>query len=57
PEKRWEDLINAEKTVIADMGVVPIYQKAESHLRSPNVKEIIYHPTGAKYDFKWAYKE
>lgn len=27
PEKRWEDLINAEKTVIADMGVVPIYQK------------------------------
>ncbi|MDU6507277.1 MAG: peptide ABC transporter substrate-binding protein, partial [Staphylococcus sp.] len=57
PEKRWEDLINAEKTVIADMGVVPIYQKAESHLRAPNVKEIIYHPTGAKYDFKWAYKE
>lgn len=57
PEKRWEDLINAEKTVIADMGVVPIYQKAESHLRAPNVKESIYHPTGAKYDFKWAYKE
>ena len=27
PEKRWEDLINAEKTVIADMGVVPICKK------------------------------
>jgi oligopeptide transport system substrate-binding protein len=57
PEKRWQDLLNAEKTVLEDMGVVPLYQKAEAHLRSQSVKGIVYHPTGAKFDFKWTYKE
>ncbi|MGK0552178.1 peptide ABC transporter substrate-binding protein [Enterococcus faecalis] len=57
PEKRWQDLLQAEKVMLEDMGVIPLYQKAEAHLRSPAIKDVVYHPTGAKFDFKWAYKE
>lgn len=55
PEARWQDLLDAEKIIMDDMGIVPIYQKAEAHLRSPKIKDMFYHSTGAKYDFKWAY--
>lgn len=36
------------------MGVIPVYQKAEGHLISDNVKGIVTHGAGAKYDYKWA---
>ena len=26
PEKRWDDMLNAEKTIMGDMGVVPLFQ-------------------------------
>jgi len=55
PEKRWDDMVNAEKTIMDDMGVIPLYQKAEAHLRSAKVKDVAVHPAGAKYDYKWAY--
>lgn len=57
PAARWKDLLDAEKIIMDDMGIVPIYQKAEAHLRTPKAKDIFYHSTGAKYDFKWAYME
>lgn len=57
PAARWKDLLDAEKLIMDDMGIVPIYQKAEAHLRTPKAKDIFYHSTGAKYDFKWAYME
>ena len=57
PQVRWQDYLDAEKLIMSDMGVIPVYQKAEAHLRAPKVKDIFYHSTGAKYDFKWAYIE
>lgn len=57
PEARWQDLLNAEKTIMDDKGVIPLYQKAEARLRSEKIKDVVYHSTGAKYDFKWAYIE
>lgn len=57
PEARWDDLLGAEKIIMDDMGVVPLYQKAEARLRSEKVKDVVYHSTGAKYDFKWTYME
>lgn len=57
PEARWKDMLDAEKIIMNDMGVIPLYQKAEAHLRSDKVKDVVYHSTGAKYDFKWTYIE
>ncbi|MFK4568273.1 peptide ABC transporter substrate-binding protein [Enterococcus sp. UD-01] len=56
-EARWQDMLDAEKVIMDDMGVIPLYQKAEAHLRSDKVKDVVYHSTGAKYDFKWTYIE
>ncbi|MCB5951414.1 peptide ABC transporter substrate-binding protein [Enterococcus sp. BWT-B8] len=56
-EARWQDYLDAEKIIMDDMGVIPIYQKAEVFLRTPKIKDLYYHSTGAKYDFKWAYME
>ncbi|MFD2306704.1 peptide ABC transporter substrate-binding protein [Enterococcus termitis] len=55
PEKRWDDMVNAEKTIMGDMGVIPLYQKAEAHLRAEKVKDVGFHPAGAQYDYKWTY--
>jgi oligopeptide transport system substrate-binding protein len=55
PEKRWENMVDAEKVIMGDMGVIPIYQKAEAHLRAEKVKDVGFHPAGAQYDYKWTY--
>lgn len=57
PELRWNDLLDAEKVIMEDMGVIPLYQKSEARLRAEKVKGVVYHSTGAKYDFKWTYIE
>ncbi len=55
PEKRWTDMVDAEKLLMDDMGVAPVYQKAEAHMRSSKVKGVIAHGAGARYDYKWTY--
>ncbi|MBL1227760.1 peptide ABC transporter substrate-binding protein [Enterococcus sp. BWB1-3] len=55
PEKRWDDMVNAEKIIVGEMGVIPLYQKAEGHLRAAKVKDVGFHPAGAQYDYKWTY--
>jgi oligopeptide transport system substrate-binding protein len=56
PEKRWENMIAAEKQIVEDTGIINILQEAEAHLRSDKVKGVVAHPAGAMYDYKWAYK-
>lgn len=56
PEARWDNLLAAEKVLMEEMGVIPLYQKAEAHLRTAKIKEIAIHPAGAHYDYRWAYK-
>lgn len=51
PKARWNDLIEAENILMDTMGVCPVYQKAEAHLRNPKVKGIV--PSGPEYDYKW----
>ncbi|WP_207695271.1 oligopeptide transport system substrate-binding protein [Enterococcus sp. DIV0212c] len=55
PEKRWTDMVDAEKLLMDDMGVAPVYQKAEAHMRSSKVKGVVAHGAGARYDYKWTY--
>lgn len=55
PNVRWHDLLTAERIFIDKMGAIPLYQQGEARLRSEKVKNILFHSTGAKYDFKWTY--
>ncbi|KAF1300991.1 peptide ABC transporter substrate-binding protein [Enterococcus sp. JM9B] len=54
---RWQDLLTADQILNEDMGIVPIYQSTEAHLRSEKIKGIVTHAAGAQYDYKWAYVE
>ena len=56
-EERWDDYINAEKILMDDAGIAPLIQKSEARLRTPNLKGIINHSTGAQFDYKYAYVE
>ncbi|KFN92335.1 periplasmic substrate-binding component of an ABC superfamily oligopeptide transporter [Tetragenococcus muriaticus PMC-11-5] len=53
PEERFQNLLDAEKILNEEMGVIPVYQKAEGHLISDNITGIVNHSAGAKYDYKW----
>lgn len=55
PNKRWDDFVQAEKLLLKHMGVSPIYQKAEAHLRSQKIQGVVAHGSGARYDYKWTY--
>ncbi|MEM5198770.1 peptide ABC transporter substrate-binding protein, partial [Enterococcus faecium] len=56
PEKRWEDMVKAEKLLIGEeTALAPLYQKATAHLRSKEVKGVVAHGAGAQYDYKWTY--
>lgn len=55
PEKRWDDMINAEKLLMEDSGVAPLFQKGEARLRNPNLKNVISYSTGAQFSYKYAY--
>ncbi|MIL44353.1 peptide ABC transporter substrate-binding protein, partial [Listeria monocytogenes] len=51
---RWQDLLDAEKIIMDQQGVIPVYQNVEAHLRAPKVKGVVSHGAGAQYDYKWA---
>lgn len=53
PKERFQDLLDAEKVINEEMGVIPVYQKAEGHMVSDKVKGIVSHSAGAKYNYKW----
>lgn len=53
PQKRFEDLVNAEKLELETQAVAPLYQVAEAHMINPKIKNYVAHPAGAKFDYKW----
>lgn len=53
-EKRWTDLQTANQIIMEDMGIAPLYQSAEAHLRNTSLKGII--PAMAQFDYKYSYK-
>lgn len=57
PSKRWQALVDAEGIITSEMGVIPVYQRAEGHLIASKIKGIVSHGAGATYDYKWTYVE
>ncbi|GAW98847.1 peptide ABC transporter substrate-binding protein [Secundilactobacillus mixtipabuli] len=55
PDSRWNDLVSAEKTLMEQQGVAPIYQRSQPQMLKPYVHGLQYFPTGAQWDFSRAY--
>lgn len=54
PEKRWTDMLSAEKILLDDAAIGPIYQRYNAILKKPYVENIGTHLVGPEYSFKWA---
>ncbi|PLR89786.1 peptide ABC transporter substrate-binding protein [Bacillus sp. T33-2] len=53
-KKRMDSLLQAEKIILQDAAVGPLYYDGRSYLQKPYVKGLITHPYGASPDLKWA---
>lgn len=54
-QKRIQYLVKAEKILISQAGVIPLYQTNAAWMINPNVKGVINNTTGAANYFKYAY--
>jgi oligopeptide transport system substrate-binding protein len=54
---RFQAFIKAEKVLLDDAVISPLYQQGNAMLTSPNLKGVISNPFGAEYEYKWAYLE
>ena len=53
---RWEAMAQAEKLLLEeDAAIAPIYQRGLMSLQKPYVNDIVTHPFGGDYSYKWAY--
>ncbi len=55
PDKRWNDLVQAQQILMGEEGISPIYNKNTPWLVKTKVKGIIYNTAGVNYNFKDAY--
>lgn len=53
--KRWGDLEKAEKILLNEQGISPLYYRTEAWLVRPDIKGIVYNGAGVNYNFKNAY--
>lgn len=54
-EQRYNDLVKAEKILLQDQGITPLYYQTTAWMVRPSVKGIVYNAAGANYNFKEAY--
>ncbi|MGC4375396.1 peptide ABC transporter substrate-binding protein [Fictibacillus sp. Mic-4] len=57
PKKRYEMMLKAEKILMDDQAIVPMFQNGSAYLQKPYVHDIVKHATGGDYSYKWAYIE
>ena len=50
-DKRWDDMVQAEKILVNDEGVVPLYQQVTPQLVKSNIKGIQFFPTAPIWDW------
>jgi len=55
PKARMADMHAAEKILIDQMPIMPIYFYTQPVLIKPNLKNVIIPPFGLEAEFKWAY--
>ncbi|ENQ3078199.1 peptide ABC transporter substrate-binding protein [Bacillus cereus] len=52
---RWEQLAKAEKILLDDAAIAPIYQRGASFVQRSTVHNIYKHNVGGDFSYKWAY--
>lgn len=57
PQKRWDYMVEAEKVIMDEAGISPIYQRGRAYLEKDSVKGIIAHKFGGDFSYKWATNE
>ncbi|MGM9987459.1 MAG: ABC transporter substrate-binding protein [Bacillaceae bacterium] len=57
PDARWKALQEAEKILLDDAAISPMYQRGIAYVQKPYVKDIYKHNFGGDYSYKWAYIE
>lgn len=55
PQKRWDDMVQAEKILMNEQGVAPVFQQAQSQLWSSKLKGVVYNTAGVNFDYKGLY--
>lgn len=56
--KRYQMLLDIEKILlIEDAAIAPLYQEGTAILERSKIKDLLVHPTGASFTYKWAYIE
>ena len=55
PAKRWNDLQQAQLTLLKDQGIAPVYQQAVPFLVNSKVKGLVVNTAGVTNNFKNAY--
>ncbi len=54
---RYDNYLEAEKVLMDDAAIAPLYQRSRAYLWRPSVKGVIFNPMGADFSYKWAYIE
>jgi oligopeptide transport system substrate-binding protein len=54
-QERNENLIKAEKMLINDAALAPLYYESKSFVQKTYVHNLVRHPIGPEYSLKWAY--
>ncbi|HCM88763.1 MULTISPECIES: peptide ABC transporter substrate-binding protein [Vagococcus] len=54
PEERWNNLIEAENVLMTEQGITPIYSSNPTYLRSSQLKNVIFHNVGPRFEYKTA---
>ncbi|WP_283678389.1 peptide ABC transporter substrate-binding protein [Lentilactobacillus sp. Marseille-Q4993] len=54
-EKRWEDLVAAEKALSEDQGLTPLFKPNSVDLVNPKLKGVVYDEINGHYDYTKAY--
>lgn len=54
-KSRNDELIQAEKILMNDMPIGPVYFQARPYVVKPYVKDLLFPTFGSDWEFKWAY--
>jgi len=53
PAARYNDLVNAEKRLMAQQGVIPLYQPATVEMWNAKVSGYVWNPAGMSRGYQW----
>lgn len=56
-DKRWKDLLEAERILLADGAIAPLYQRYRAALLKDTVGHWVTHSVGPDYDYKYITKK